>query len=483
MNSINKTLFNNSDNNNNFFIICHHCKKLINQNEIIICTGINCGENYCFTCLKNIYYKKEDIKEIIEESKENGWICFKCQNKCLCNKCKFKKEKIIDNVIIEIPSQNNEENNNITSNTFNNDAILIQTLTKGYKPKIDISKIKFPNISNTTNSNQKLKNKLVKVAKLCEHYYRHKCKSEIFQKECLICHENEFHTNELLRFKNSDDFLNYLRYCILLIENTICYDKTIYKNNKKFIMEYYKDYEENIMDWEFHIPKTICKFCLLNMFNKDNILLQCKTILIDDFTKEIENKNDLVYSKIKEKKSVKHIQNKNNNNNDKYNIILRKNIININKDCNIQKNKTKEYIFQYDNYLEIKQVYENLIKLIKDFYNIVNFFINNKYIILLYLNKINRVEYQFTIKNLIMKYKNIIEIKEKLYLILNEHKNKIDKLIISIYNSGVNYIPDNLINECVTLKTENDLIFKNLKEIINVFNIYAEYFLKRIENI
>ena len=185
MNSINKTLFNNSDNNNNFFIICHHCKKLINQNEIIICTGINCGENYCFTCLKNIYYKKEDIKEIIEESKENGWICFKCQNKCLCNKC------------------------NITSIPFNNDAILIQSLTKGYKPKIDISKIKFPNISNTTNSNQKLKNKLVKVAKLCEHYYRHKCKSEIFQKECLICHENEFHTNELLRFKNSDDFLNY----------------------------------------------------------------------------------------------------------------------------------------------------------------------------------------------------------------------------------------------------------------------------------
>ena len=68
---------------------------------------MNCGENYCFTCLKNIYYKNEDIKEIIEESKENGWICFKCQNKCLCNKCKFKKEKFIDNVVIEIPSQNN----------------------------------------------------------------------------------------------------------------------------------------------------------------------------------------------------------------------------------------------------------------------------------------------------------------------------------------------------------------------------------------
>ena len=346
---------------------------------------------------------------------------------------------------------------------------------------IDISKLKFPNISNITNVNKKLKNKLIKVAKLCEHYYRHKCKSEIFQKECLICHENEFHTNELIRFKNSDDFLNYLRYCILLIENTICYDTNIYNKNKKIIMEYYKEYEENIMDWEFHIPKTICKLCLLKMFNNCNVLLKCKTILIDDFTKEIENKNDLVYSKIKEKKSVK---NKNkNNNNDKYNIILRKNIININRDCDIQKNKSKEYIFKYDNYLEIKQLYENLIKLINDFYNIVNFFINNKYIILLYLNKINRIEYQSTIKNLNMKYKNIIEIEKKLHLILIEHKNKIDTLIISLYNSNVNFYPKNLIDLCVTLKIENNLIFKNLIEIINIFNNYAEYFLKRIENI
>jgi len=478
---MNKT--NNNSDNNNFFTICHHCRKLINQKEIIICTGINCGENYCLSCLKNIYYKNEEIKEIIEESKENGWICFKCQNKCLCDKCNPKKEKFIDNVIIEIPSQNDKNNNekdNITSIPFNNDAILIQTLTKGYKPHIDISKIKFPNISNTTNLTHKLKNKLIKVAKLCEHYYRHKCKTEIFHKECLICHENEFHTNELLRFKNSDDFLNYLRYCILLIENTICYDENIYKNNKNMIMEYYKDYEENIMDWEFHIPKTICKFCLLIMFNKCNILLRCKTILIDDFTKDIEYKNDMVYSKIKEKKSVKQKQNKKNNNNDKFNIVLRKNIININN--NIKKN-SKNYIFQYDYYIEIKQIYENLIKFINDFYNKVYFFINNKYIILLYLNKINRNEYVLTIKNLINKYKNILEIQEKLKLILNEHKNKIDKLIISLYNSSVNYIPENLINKCVSLKTENLLIFNKYMEIINLFNIYAEYFIKSIENI
>ena len=481
---MNKTI-NNSD-NNNFFIICHHCKKLINQNEIIICTGINCGENYCLTCLKNIYYKNKEIKEIIEESKENGWICFKCQNKCLCDKCNPKKEKFIDNVVIEIPSQDNKNNNekdNISSIPFNNDAILIQTLTKGYKPNIDISKIKFPNISNTTNLTHKLKNKLIKVAKLCEHYYRHKCKTEIFHKECLICHENEFHTNELLRFKNSDDFLNYLRYCILLIENTICYDTNIYKKNKKIIMEYYKEYEENIMDWEFHIPKTICKLCLLLLFNKCNLLLICKTILIDDFTKEIEYKNDMVYSKIKEKKSIKQKQNKNKKNNDKkFNIVLRKNIININRDSNIKKN-TNNYIFQYDYYLEIKQIYENLIKFINDFYNKVYFFINNKYIILFNLNKINRNEYELTIKNLINKYKNILEIQEKLKLILNEHKNNIDKLIISIYNSGVNYIPDNLINKCVTLKTENLLIFNNYMELINTFNIYAEYFIKSIENI
>ena len=82
-----------------------------------------------------------------------------------------------------------------------------------------------------------------------------------------------------------------------------------------------------------------------------------------------------------------------------------------------------------------------------------------------------------------MKYKNIIEIEEKLNLILIEHKNKIDTLIISLYNSNVNFYPKNLIDLCVTLKLENNLIFKNLIEIINVFNNYAEYFLKRIENI
>ena len=504
-------------NNESFYLICHNCKKINLIDNAIICTGINCGENYCFTCLKNIYYKKEDIKEIIEESKENGWICFKCQNKCLCNKCKFKKEKIIDNVIIEIPSQNNLLSNfnkkkepkelifnikkttkdkilKIIPNPTNEDALLVQSLYNNLIPKLDVQDLKFPYIPSQNKINSRLRSKLIKVAKLCEHYYRHKCKTEIFQKECLICHENEFHTNELLRFKNSDDFLNYLRYCILCMNETLNYKKQIFTNNKKEIIKYVSEYEDNIVDWEFHNPKTLCKLCIFKILNSKNCLSNLKIILKDKLNGKIENKEDILYFKTKEKKSIKKLKSNQNNN-----------IFNNKSDTNIINNNEINFINNYNNFqnpnlnldynnkffltfikkdkiIIIKQLYENLKNLLFDFkfntslinsIDFVNHFPNN-------LTNYNNINNSFEL--LQNKYKNIKNIEQILNEKLLSYSNDINEFITYVYaNRIIKNIPESIINEILILKLENSKIFESVSELIKNFNYSVDMYFKILE--
>ena len=512
------SLNDNIKNNQSFYIICHNCKKINLIDNVITCTGMNCGENYCFTCLKNIYYKNEDIKEIIEESKENGWICFKCQNKCLCNKCKFKKEKFIDNVVIEIPSQNNLLSNfkkkkepkelifnikktpkeKIIPNPTNEDALLVQSLYNNQIPKLDIQEMKFPYIPSQNKINSRLRSKLIKVAKLCEHYYRHKCKSVIFHKECLICHENEFHTNELLRFKNSDDFLNYLRYCVLCMNETLNYKKQLFTNNKKEIIKYVSEYENNIVDWEFHNPKTLCKLCIFKILNAKNCLSNLKIILKDKFNGKIDNKEDILYFKTKEKKCIKKIkQTKNNQNNIIFNNQSETNIINnnkinyINNYNNIQNPNLNLYYNNDNNFLTfinkdkiiiIKQLYENLKNFVFDFklnislingVDFVNHFPNN-------LTNYSNINNSFEL--LQNKYENIKNIEKKLNEKLLSYSNDINEFITYVYaNRIIKNIPEYIINQILILKLENSKIFEKVSDLIQIFNYSVEMYFKILE--
>ena len=62
------------------FIQCHFGKELKNNNQRSTCTIENCKESFCSLCIENIF--KENFIEVIKELKENGWICYKCNDLC-----------------------------------------------------------------------------------------------------------------------------------------------------------------------------------------------------------------------------------------------------------------------------------------------------------------------------------------------------------------------------------------------------------------
>lgn len=157
------------------------------------------------------------------------------------------------------------------------DDMLIQSLTKGVKTVKAVSQQEPQN--KLSKIEAKLHNKLSKVADLCEHFYKNKCKGMYLKKECLICHTSAFHVNELLRFKNSDDFISYCRYLFLDpdIKNLIEYNKNNFDSNKRDICEFNKRKET----WSFRKPKIVCKFCLIKCINEEKCLSLFQKILVD----------------------------------------------------------------------------------------------------------------------------------------------------------------------------------------------------------
>lgn len=159
------------------------------------------------------------------------------------------------------------------------DDALIQSLSGGKKSLAE------GQIKGIQNKNEmRLHNKLYKIASLCEHYYKNKCKSKYLAKDCISCKGKQFHVNELLRFKNVDDFLNYLRYLFKYMKNVIDYKKKAYDTNKEEIFDYYKKYSSNTSihsSWSFKLPKIICKFCVIRAVNQEHCLKIFKALLMD----------------------------------------------------------------------------------------------------------------------------------------------------------------------------------------------------------
>ena len=476
--------------NENFYLLCHHCQKFKQTNECLLCNIETCQENFCFDCLKKIYYKKNDISDIIEEAKENGWKCFKCNNKCLCEKCNSKNK-----IPIKKPQKINE------------DALLIESLYKGKVPKVDAQEMKFPYIPSQNKINIRLKTKLIKVAKLCEHYYKHKCKSEIFHKECLICHENEFHTNEIVRFKNSDLFLDYLRYCVLCMNDTFNYNSRIYNKNKKEILEYQEEYTQNIMEWEFHIPKIICKSCLLITMNQNNFLPKIKNIF--NLAEQNPNQGKTLYSKIKKKKSMSKITksieksfecfNNDDSNNNYYNNNNINNIFNFDSpNFNIINNKNYFFdelnfnsnffsmdfyqnilLFNKGNNLMINSLYSNVNNLITELNQMINKYQNDYYNYNIIPHE-NSKEYNKKFYNIILlKYNEILNEYKNLNDYLLKHSNKISDFVTYIYkNRFIFNISDSIINKILIIKSENSKIFMQMQTAFNdfiyIFNLYMK---------
>ena len=496
-------------NHNIYFILCHYCKQMKKPNNLINCTCEDCKESFCDTCINKIFnYNYQVLKIEYEENGwicfkcRNLCKCKSCtninnslnendlnynfypkifndpiekgKNNLTKNITKINKEKntktikpkidILDilndknfkgkkikeyaknKIFIEIKEEKtNEENEYLNYYDSKNDASLIESLCKNYKPKHDPKEMKFPFIPTIKKFQSRLKIKLIKIAKTCEHYYRHKCKCECFKKKCLICDKLEHHTNELLRFKNSDDFINYLRYIYTCMNDVVDYKHKIFSENKEELFEFYKIYDKGTSNWSFSLPKTLCKLCLFEMVNCKNSLKKFKFYLDDNYLKD--NKNVF--------------QNPINNSN------IMKIILNEKKELNENKNKNKNIKdFQLGKYYD--ELDSILFALLTNVY---------KFIIIFYSFNQNRMQNFsfFDNQNYKIYYENIInfekEIKNYIKLYNNfqvQYQNKMNDFFSYYYYK----IPNNsiiLIREFFQIKIENSNFSQKINELIEKF--------------
>ncbi len=411
------------------FIYCHYCQKLKNLNEIITCSNEDCKESFCSNCIKNIYKTNEPFQELINESNENGWICFICNDLCYCQKCLFKennknekkdkkKKKNLFNKKFEV------EKPRIITKESGKDAILIDTLCNTYKHFHNKNTLKNKQIS-------KVENKLIKVARGCEHFYRHKCSKNFIYKRCIICGKKEHHTNELVRFITTKQFISYLKYLYICMENILCYNNNIFYKNKIEFLEYYKKYEEGLINWNFKNPKIICKYCIINILNKPNA-----TIFLQNNFKE---SLDLSNEKIKKDKKI------NNFLNEKiflemkhyyenfflsiFEFITIAKCVNINSEINEIIYLKNEMISIYE---KIKYNYDILKNFLEKYLHLVNEFMNYIYSL---IEKDHQIMNNFIVSNIEIK-----EIQENFFLNFDNFKLSIQKYIYILYQyTKINY--------------------------------------------
>ena len=180
------------------------------------------------------------------------------------------------------------------------DAELIMWLSSENKKKIDNKNLKFPFVHLNNKIKGKDYDKLIKIAKQCELYYRHKCKNEYINKYCLNCSQTNFHQNDLIRFISIENFLYYMKYIFFVSNNIVAYSKTNFNNNKKDFENIINDFKEIKEKWKFKGAKILCKQCMFKLINKPNFFINIKEILSrdrnqtdDNLQMELSEENDI----------------------------------------------------------------------------------------------------------------------------------------------------------------------------------------------
>ena len=460
--------------------ICFKCRNLCKCNSCILNSTLS-NENYSKNdiCKSESFtdfqlfndFDKNDIKKLITKNNINFTKNNEIKNKNskidildLLNDKKFIEKKNLNNnkeinelkkeeKIIKSEKKNEKNIVKKEENTENScckitcDASLIESLCKGYKPKCNPKEMKFPFIPSQNKIPNRLKSKLIKIAKLCEHYYRHKCKCEYFKKNCLICNKPEHHTNELLRFKNSDDFINYLRYIYLCMNDVVDYIHQIFSENKEELLEFYRNYEKDSNHWSFKLPKILCKLCIFQTVNKKNALNTFKYYLDDNFYRPDISDSD-------------HYYRRDFSNNKKDNVPN-------NKTLSIGKKETLEKIvFPQKTYEELESILFNLL---------TNIY---KFILVIYSLNENRYRNLFTFLNQDFKvyYENLIQLKKEIETNLDlfsefqkQHQNKINDFIAYYYKLIPKETSVNLLNNLLFMKIENNNFCHKIAEVIIKF--------------
>ena len=168
---------------------------------------------------------------------------------------------------------------------------------------------------------KKLRNKLIKTAKKCEHYFIHRFpEEERILVQCSYCLKRNFNHNELVLFVNYDDFMHYLKYIFYLSDKVICYSINNFKLNKKSFDTLFSKFRKKEEKWNFDQEKIICKLCLFTLLNKPDFIQKIKNIFLHGENEKSYNINcgDIIIE----------LNSDNNKNNTKSNFIVEKYIDN-----------------------------------------------------------------------------------------------------------------------------------------------------------
>ena len=162
---------------------------------------------------------------------------------------------------------------------LSSDAELINWLSPEDKKEVDSKQLKFPFVHLYYKLKEKDYDKLIKTAKQCELFFRHKCKNEYINKYCLNCSQKNFHPNDLIRFINFETFLYYMKYMFYISNNIVAYSKENFNKNKNDFENIINDSKELKEKFKFDGAKVLCKQCMFKLINKPNFFENIKKIL------------------------------------------------------------------------------------------------------------------------------------------------------------------------------------------------------------
>ena len=315
-----------------------------------------------------------------------------------------------------------KENKELLRKKLSSDAELIMWLSSDNNKKVDIHNLKFPFTHIDSKIKDKDFNKLIKIAKQCELFYKHKCKNEYIIKSCINCSETYFHSNDLLRFINFEIFLYYMKYIFLISNDILAYSKKNFNINKRDLEEIFNNFKKTDEQWKFNEPKIICKQCMFKLINKPHFFENIKEIFFENKKlyedKDIELIEEKFFDDFNKEKSI--IQNETN----------KKNIIDSNRiNCEQKLNNDSNIIINYNN--PNKNIYNTVI------------FNNNLTTYPLFLNNfINDLQYKDAnyIESLFLSLKNLFfEIINISGMYKNNKISKIDCLTkIQLLNQKIN---------------------------------------------
>ena len=139
----------------------------------------------------------------------------------------------------------------------------------------------------------KAKEKLINIAKDCEHYYsssqKNKTKPIILKRGCISCLSEFFHSNEIVRFARYENFIYYLKYLFDIAKDIIEYS-AFFESNKNEFEIIFKKYKKKECSFEFSCSKDICKLCLFKLINRKNFMEKMKSLFIESNAKYEKDK-------------------------------------------------------------------------------------------------------------------------------------------------------------------------------------------------